>query len=133
MLKFNKNRQTVINGKSRNPLISQGSTAHFPTLINAFFRTHDSLIGPLTADGVLRLTESWELSTFGMAAESVLEKLSANLGEKNVPIGLRITERSANLEYLKTRQRELQAPEQQAAAQDAEPAGARKGPGPALP
>ena len=87
----------------------------FTKLSADYSRSHDSLIGPITTDGQRRLLESQTLSSFGKTAAEDLKKLSADLGEKNTSIGLRITERSANLEYLKKRQEELKGPGTQAA------------------
>ena len=100
----------------------------FSKLSESYSQSHDYLIGPLTTDGMIRLRESRTLSRFGQAAGEELKKLSAGLGERNTPVGLRIAERSANLEYLKARQRELQAPNMEAAAQGAENTGVQRGP-----
>ena len=89
----------------------------FTKLSEDYRRSHDSLIGPLTRDGQLRLEESRNLTRDAKAAAETLKSLAADLGEKNTPIGLRLKERSANLAYLEKRQAELQAPKKQPAAQ----------------
>ena len=102
-------------------------------------RSHDSLIGPLTKDGQRRLTESRNLTAFGKTVDAELKKLSAELGDNNAPIGLRVAERASSLKYLEQRREALRGaepqrgvdPERQPAP--AEPGLREPGSGPKLP
>ena len=85
-------------------------------LSDSYSSSHAGVFGPATADGKTRLLESRAIGTFGVNASEKLKKLSASLGDKNTPIGLRILHRSDDLEYLEKRQQELRGPEKQSAA-----------------
>lgn len=99
----------------------------FPRLFNeaseSYSRGHNTLLGPLTGDGIKRLEESQTLNEFGKQASETLKALSKDLGDKHTPIGLRIKNRSEDLAYLKNKQAERKGPEKKpeikAAVQDA--------------
>ena len=93
----------------------------FTEFSNNYSRSHNALVGPFTADGKSRLQESLALTTFGQSTSEKLRELSKGMGEKNIPIGLKIENRTADLEYLKTKQEELRGPEKQHAHQAPEP------------
>ncbi len=79
--------------------------------------SHDSLIGPVTKDGDQRLKQSKDMKTFSKDTAEELNRLSKGLGEKNVPIGLKIMDSSARLTEVKNKQAELEGAGNQAAKQ----------------
>ncbi|MBR0138704.1 MAG: hypothetical protein IJM17_00290 [Firmicutes bacterium] len=84
--------------------------------------SHDSLIGPVTEDGGIRLAKSKEMKALGKDTAEELKKLSKGLGEKNVPIGFRIMNSGARLKALQNKQAELEGAAKQPEAKPGQPA-----------
>lgn len=68
--------------------------------------SHDSLLGPVTKDGEKRLEQSKNMKSFSKDTAEELKRVSKGLGEKSVPIGLKIMNTSASLEEVKKKRAE---------------------------
>ena len=80
----------------------------FTNATESYRNSHDTLIGPRTDDGKDRLNESKAVNAYGLHMTEQLKDLSAGLGEKNTPIGLKIKHSEQNLTYINNRQKELE-------------------------
>ena len=85
----------------------------FTDLSKSYSSSHNRVIGPRTADGKKRLSQSKIISEYGTSAAKKLQELSEGVGEKSAPIGAKIRSSENEIKYVKERQQELQGAKKQ--------------------